>query len=424
MDEDERQDEILDDSGPIKEAVREQARARAKQAAKDVAKKAAQTAKKSISKMIVKVAIRFLPILLGIILIAGAVFVIVDKAGDIIKEIKDLIPKDFFSVDYDNYGKITVKDEEIDKFIKALEERGISLAGLRLMGDIDYSNPDQVAANQEAARKYLRKFYQTQVVTETINIKPNLLDKMDAKLEDGVFGDIYLYFPKEYKPPISDTWLSVHTEPYSDGSDYTSSTDSGTVSSNPAGSLAANTGSKVVNGATVATYTSSSGKTYSEFKQNVGPWAGCRYGNKTIAAQGCNVTSIAIALSGYGYDFTPANYQGGLKSADMEVKKHLKGTQQRVHAAGSEGRANANLSANHKNAILDHLKTGNAVIIHVLGARKGYSSNYTRNQHWMVLLDVNGNQVYVSNPSSSSKNGWVDIDTACKSLCCYTKVAQ
>lgn len=175
----------------------------------------------------------------------------------------------------------------------------------------------------------------------------------------------------------------------------------------------------------LATYTNSAGRTFVEYKQNTGPWATMSYGNGTIAAQGCSITSLAIALSGYGYDFTPQKWSSGsLISMSGQMKSYLNGST-RV-AIGAEGTANVNVKAENKQDIQSHLKTGDIVIIHVLGNKKGYSNPYTSNQHWMALLDINedGSQVYVSNPYAGKSNGWADIDQVLNSLCCYIKVSE
>jgi flagellum-specific peptidoglycan hydrolase FlgJ len=184
-------------------------------------------------------------------------------------------------------------------------------------------------------------------------------------------------------------------------------------------------GNTQISGMNIATYTSSSGKTYIQYKQGVGPWAGQMYGNGTIAQQGCSVTAIAIALSGYGYNFTPSNFSGPLISIFGKTSQYATGSSI-VFTRGSDGLAYNQVQTQHKQDIINHLRTGNAVIYHVLGARKGYSSIYTSNQHWMVLTDVNadGTQAYVSNPNSAGPNGWNNIDTILQSLCCYIKVSQ
>lgn len=185
-------------------------------------------------------------------------------------------------------------------------------------------------------------------------------------------------------------------------------------------------GSVDVGGLQLSTYTSSSGKTFVEYKQNIGPWASMPYGSGTIKSQGCSVTSLAIMTSGYGYNFTPQKWSStSLTSVSGQAATYVKGSQRTT--IGAEYTAPKNVSANHKKDIQDHLKTGDVVIIHVLGAGNkngGYNKKYTSSQHWMVLLDINdaGDQVYVSNPYSGQPNGWDNIDQVLTSLCCYIKV--
>lgn len=184
-------------------------------------------------------------------------------------------------------------------------------------------------------------------------------------------------------------------------------------------------GSADVEGIIIATYTSSSGKTYKQYKQNEGSWATEPYGDKTIAQQGCSITSIAISLSGYGYEYTPSKWQStSLRSIDGTIKQYAKSSK-RVYI-GAEGNANLTVEASNKSEIQQHLEGGDAVLIHVLGSEKKYNSSYTSNEHWMALLDINddGSQVYVSNPNKNGANGWADIDDVLQSLCCYILVGQ
>ena len=160
-------------------------------------------------------------------------------------------------------------------------------------------------------------------------------------------------------------------------------------------------------------YTSSYGKTYKEFKQN-GPssYRDKPYGDDTIAAQGCSITSIAIVLSGFGYNYTPATWSGtSLVSIYGETNKVVPSINHTNSVSGA--------TAENKVAIQNHLKTGNPVIIHVLS-----KSPFTANQHWMALLDISsdGSQVYLSNPNITGVNGWVNIDTALTDLQTYILV--
>lgn len=181
-----------------------------------------------------------------------------------------------------------------------------------------------------------------------------------------------------------------------------------------------------IDGLELSTYTNKAGKTFTEYKQNQGPWASMPYGSDgTVKSQGCSITSLAIMTSGYGYDYTPAKWAGkSLISMSGQASQYARGST-RI-SIGEEKHANKTVASTNKKDIQDHLKTGDVVIIHVLGSKNGYDNPYTSNQHWMVLLDINDSEdeVYVSNPWLGKSNGWANIDEVLKSLCCYIKVSQ
>ncbi len=160
-------------------------------------------------------------------------------------------------------------------------------------------------------------------------------------------------------------------------------------------------------------YTSSFGKKYKEYKQNSSDasYRNLMYGDNTIAVQGCSITAIAIVLSGYGYDVTPATWSGNNYISVSGVLNSYVGAS--LHYASSN-------SYDSKQYIQDNLKNGNPVIIHVLAR-----SSFTNNEHWMALLDISsdGSQVYLSNPNASGQNGWVNIDDALYDLNSYVVVS-
>ena len=160
-------------------------------------------------------------------------------------------------------------------------------------------------------------------------------------------------------------------------------------------------------------YTSSFGKSYKEFKQNVtdASYANYKYGNGTISSQGCSVTSLAIVLSGYGFDVNPGIWSGGLISVSGEINSYVGGKLYSLSTSGSTSESIKNIQ--------NHLRTGNPVIIHVLA-----KSSFTNNQHWMALLDISedGSLVYLSNPNVYGQNGWVSINTALYDLKTYILV--
>jgi len=74
-------------------------------------------------------------------------------------------------------------------------------------------------------------------------------------------------------------------------------------------------------------YTSGkTGKTYKEFKQNRGSYSTMIHGYSggTIAEYGCNITSIAIVLSGHGHEVNPGTFANRSISTAGELKKYAK----------------------------------------------------------------------------------------------------
>ena len=107
-----------------------------------------------------------LPILV-IVAIAGSIFSIFDKIGDVIQSIVDGIIS-FFTINNKNWdGSINIDDEQIDKIIAGIEALGVDMEDLYLMGDVDYSTIDKDSEEyKEIMRKYIRKFYEAQATTE------------------------------------------------------------------------------------------------------------------------------------------------------------------------------------------------------------------------------------------------------------------
>ena len=67
-----------------------------------------------------------------------------------------------------------------------------------------------------------------------------------------------------------------------------------------------------------------------------------------------------------------------------------------------------------KNDISSALAQGKTAMVHVVKA-KG-SSLPSGDEHWIALLDVKGEQVYVSNPGNTKKTGWLDFSVVMKGL--------
>ena len=75
--------------------------------------------------------------------------------------------------------------------------------------------------------------------------------------------------------------------------------------------------------------------------------------------------------------------------------------------------------------IRNHLRNGGEVIVHVQGSGRGGTSRYTRDQHWMPIVDINedGTQIYNMNTTKGSLNngqsGWLSITDVFTSVNCY-----
>lgn len=159
------------------------------------------------------------------------------------------------------------------------------------------------------------------------------------------------------------------------------------------------------------TFTTTSGKTYIEYKQNgTSSWATLPYWSDTMATDGCGITSMAIILSGQGSKTTPENlrqtYSPVLKadniSAELSNSYGINNTDffyDSVHLSGDY--------------IKEHLNSNGPVLVCVWN--KPSENRWTTQSHYMVLLAVDSEGlVYVSNPNgldgTNKASGWYNFD--------------
>lgn len=144
------------------------------------------------------------------------------------------------------------------------------------------------------------------------------------------------------------------------------------------------------------TYTTADGKTYVEYLQYAGPWEGKYFMGGTMHNSGCSITSVAVILSGYGIDVNPddirTKYPNGV---NLEELIESYGLNCEVKTA----------SHTSTREILDHLNSGNPVMINAGGYWTSSSGHY-----FPVLESLGGDQVYVSNVGSGTKTGAYSID--------------
>lgn len=138
---------------------------------------------KIIRHTIIQIVAPFLIILLCASAIFGILGSVVDTIGKAIGGIGEAIV-DFFTTN-ESDGAIMISTDQIDTIINSIEESGVSTEDLKLLGDYDENATEE--EKQEATRKYIRKFYEAQALTETLNYyHKESTDKV-------TYGAIYLY---------------------------------------------------------------------------------------------------------------------------------------------------------------------------------------------------------------------------------------
>lgn len=143
-------------------------------------------AKDKIMKKLTPFIIKGVAILLGIIIVCSFVFVIFNSIGDAVQSALDAVVN-FFKIDAD--GAIVIDENQIDAIVNSITNLGVDMDDLHLMGDVDYDDPNIEEANKKALRFYIKKFYEAQAMTQTINTNPSWLEEASGK----TYGTIYVY---------------------------------------------------------------------------------------------------------------------------------------------------------------------------------------------------------------------------------------
>ena len=157
-------------------------------------------------------------------------------------------------------------------------------------------------------------------------------------------------------------------------------------------------------------YGSNSGEVI-DWKQYDTSWKNTRIGNtdKTIGNIGCLVTSIAILIEKSGIDtkikpFNPGTFVEALnKNGGFDNVGNLQYLAIEKVIPGFKYGGNINLrekTRNEKlNLITQYLSQGFLITIEVKGATPG-------NQHWVAVIEANGNDIIISDPATNQTNLW------------------
>lgn len=131
------------------------------------------------------VAIKFiLPIIL-IIIAAALVLGLIEAAIDAVMGVID--SNEEKAIVDENDGRIIINDTQVDTILNAIDETGIDPADLWLLGDIENKGNYTQEEYQEALRKYVRKFIESQYATETLNYYHK------ESTDDATYGSVYVY---------------------------------------------------------------------------------------------------------------------------------------------------------------------------------------------------------------------------------------
>lgn len=159
-------------------------------------------------------------------------------------------------------------------------------------------------------------------------------------------------------------------------------------------------------------YVSKSGKTYRNYKQNMGSYSNQQWcGTSIVKNDGCSLIAVTIIVSGYqNREIDPLMLaeQYAVIGSGMNIGGALSGNN--IQYTEPLGR-DIEFSTEQKKEIKNHVSRGNPAIIKVV-----LPSPFTTSQHYMAILDYNSstNEFYLSNPwygnDSYGKTGWVNAD--------------
>lgn len=159
-------------------------------------------------------------------------------------------------------------------------------------------------------------------------------------------------------------------------------------------------------------YISKTGKTYRNYKQNIGSYSLSQWcGTSIVKKDGCSLIAVTIIVSGYrNSEVNPLELaqKYAVKGAGMSISGALLG--EGISFTEPLG-ADITFSEQQKETIKNHVKGSGPAIIKVVPP-----SQFTNSTHFMALLDYNAstNEFYLSNPytgnNSYGVSGWIDAD--------------
>ena len=153
-----------------------------------------------------------------IVALGMSLFSVFGTIGDTIQNVVNSFI-DLFKIGDDWDGSIKIKGEDISLVIKEIENLGFDMDDLWLLGDIEKEDTDNEETlkkkQEEAAKKYIRKFLEAQLVTETPHYEPVIAS--GNAYNQKTYGQVYIYrandqeYINENSKATPMSWMSYST---------------------------------------------------------------------------------------------------------------------------------------------------------------------------------------------------------------------
>lgn len=189
----------------------------------------------------------------------------------------------------------------------------------------------------------------------------------------------------------------------------------GTLSNNTTTGSSSGSGSGSTYGSNVTHTNSINGITFNLYSQTDPRWTGRVFNTGgTLGEYGCMLTSTAVVSSGYDKTVTPETVFDS-KYRSSYPRDGITGF------AGSKFSCSAGSTSS--SSIINALRQGQIVVIMVYGggansSKKG-SSKFTGSQHYMALIDISGDKIYVGNGYATytyGQTGWFSANEVLTSV--------
>ena len=211
------------------------------------------------------------------------------------------------------------------------------------------------------------------------------------------------------------SYNSTSSKYYSTSNEEKKNFFAGALSNNTTTGSSSGSGSGSTHGSNVTHTNSINGITFNLYSQTDPRWTGRVFNTgRTLGEYGCMLTSTAVVSSGYDKTVTPETVFDS-KYRSSYPRDGITGF------AGSKFSCSAGSTSS--SSIINALRQGQIVVIMVYGggansSKKG-SSKFTGSQHYMALIDISGDRIFVGNGYATytyGQTGWFSANEVLTSV--------